>query len=300
MRNFYLTALLWSLCLFSIEAYAAPEGDGDNRRNGDEIDIFAHIDYDELVYVEGGTFMMRAYSALTSETGMEENGPADSIVYEVTLLPYYIGKFEVTQQLWEYVMNYTGSTEDSIKLEPAGPYFGGYKERPTEEYGVGDNCPVYWVSYNNIVNEFLPRLNIITGKYFRLPTEAEWEFAARGGQEDTLKYAGSDVISDVAWYTNNSKRKVHPVGSKMPNALGLYDMSGNVWEWCSDFFYNTYEGEYNYDTNPETGYYRVLRGGSWKSEADYCGVSYRDGRPPRARSALFGFRLVLDIEEEEE
>ena len=276
------------------------------------IDIFPNLGFDEMVYVEGGTFLMGAQSSNSSLPNYDEYVWDDeSPVHEVTLSSYYIGKYEVTQGLWEYVMNYSSKAADGSQLSPVGPYFG--EDKPSSRWGVGADYPVYWVSYDDIVNYFIPRLNQITGKAFRLPTEAEWEYAARGGQKDEYirthispaqnpgngtyyKYAGSNTIGDVAWYEDNSGRKIYPVGSKSPNALGLYDMSGNVSEWCSDW-YDNYSS--SAQTNPQgsaTGSYRVLRGGSRYDFARNCRVSHRsDDTPDYRKNGGCGLRLALSL-----
>ena len=159
-----------------------------------------------MKFVEGGTFQMGA----TSEQGSDATS-AESPVHSVTLSGYWMGETEVTQELWQAVMGSNPS------------------------YFSGTNLPVEYVSWNDIVNDFLPKLNNMTGKNFRLPTEAEWEYAARGGKSGGYKYAGSDDVGSVAWYYDNSSSKTHTVKTKSPNELGLYDMSGNVWEWCQDW-----------------------------------------------------------------
>ena len=217
----------------------------------------------KMIYVEGGTFTMGA----TSEQG------ADAFSFEkpahnVTLSHYYIGKTEVTHALWEAVMGNNRS------------------------YYKGDNLPVECVSWNDC-QEFIKKLNSLTGENFRLPTEAEWEYAARGGSKSRgYKYSGSDNIDDVAWYGDNSGSKTHEVGTKSSNELGIYDMSGNVWEWCSDW-YGSYRS--NAQTNPkgpERGSRRVGRGGSWLSYAWYCRSSGRDNFAPGDCYGI-GFRLCL-------
>jgi formylglycine-generating enzyme required for sulfatase activity len=152
------------------------------------------------------------------------------------------------------------------------------------------------VSWNDI-QEFLSKLNAKTGKTYRLPTEAEWEYAARGGSQSRgYKYAGSNSLDEVAWYTDNSGSKTHPVGQKKANELGLYDMSGNVWEWCADDWHGSYSGA------PSTGRAwidsprassRVFRGGGWDGGARYCRVSYRGNYTPSFRGSALGFRLAL-------
>ena len=132
-------------------------------------------------------------------------------------------------------------------------------------YTGDDNLPVEQVSWKD-VQEFIQKLNALTGKTYRLPTEAEWEYAARGGnQSQGYKYAGSNTVGDVAWHYGNSDHKTHPVGQKQPNELGLYDMSGNVWEWCQDWYGDYSSSAQTNPTGPSSGSYRVLRGGSWSN-----------------------------------
>ena len=217
---------------------------------------------DFMVKVDDGTFTMGADD--DDLDAADDETPA----HQVTLSSYYICKYEVTQSLWQEVM---GSNPSYFK---------------------GDNLPVECVSWNDC-QEFIDKLNALTGQHYRLPTEAEWEFAARGGNSSRgYKYSGSNVLRDVAWYGDNSGNKKHPVGTKSPNELGLYDMSGNVWEWCSDWY-----GDYNSSaqTNPDgpsSGAYRVFRGGCWIYVAGYCRVSYREGRSPGFRDNYLGLRLV--------
>ena len=220
-----------------------------------------------MVFVEGGTFTMGA----TSEQGSDAHD-YEKPIHSVTLSDYYIGETEVTQTLWQAVM---GSNPSNFK---------------------GDNLPVEKVSYED-VKEFITKLNQKTGKTFRLPTEAEWEYAARGGKKSKgYKYSGGNNIDDVAWYYGNSNNKIHPVKTKQPNELGIYDMSGNVWEWCSDWY-----GDYTSasQTNPQGpssgsyGSYRVFRGGTWSDFARYCRVSYRSFEDPSSRYCDLGFRLAL-------
>ena len=217
-----------------------------------------------MVYVSGGTFTMGA----TSEQGSDAYND-EKPTHSVTLSSFYLCKYEVTQALWQAVM---GENPSNLK---------------------GDNLPVEQVSWDDC-QTFITRLNNLTGKNFRLPTEAEWEYAARGGNRSRgYKYSGSNVLSDVAWYDDNSGDKTHPVGSKSPNELGLYDMSGNVREWCSDW-YGTYSS--TAQTNPtgsSSGSLRVLRGGSWFSVARNCRSSSRHHDVPDGRFYLLGLRLAL-------
>ena len=217
----------------------------------------------DMVRVEAGTFMMGA----TRE--MKKPRKDEKPVHQVTLTnDYYIGKYEVTQALWKAVM---GDNPSNFK---------------------GDNLPVEQVNWNDC-QQFISKLNNITRKKFRLPTEAEWEYAARGGNKSRgYQYSGSNNLSDVAWYTDNSDLKTHPVGLKLPNELGIYDMSGNVWEWCQDW-----REKYNKSsqTNPlgAIGGARVSRGGCWLFSDEYCRSSFRGGDNPNNRLMDLGFRLAL-------
>lgn len=158
---------------------------------------------------------------------------------------------------------------------------------------VGDNLPVESVSYED-VKTFITKLNEKTGKTFRLPTEAEWEYAARGGKKSKgYKYSGSNNIDDVAWYYGNSNNKTHPVKTKRPNELGIYDMSGNVWEWCSDNYGAYSSSSQTNPTGPSSGSYRVDRGGSWHYNAGSCRVSTRFFSNPSDGYYYLGFRLAL-------
>lgn len=214
-----------------------------------------------MVAVEGGTFTMGA----TSEQGGDAD--EDEKPHEVTLSDYYIGQTEVTQALWEAVM---GSNPSSHK---------------------GDNLPVENVSWYDC-RVFIQVLNQLTGKQFRLPTEAEWEYAARGGRKSQgYKYAGGNNIGSVAWCDGNSGNETHPVGTKQANELGIYDMSGNVWEWCSDW-YGVYTSSSQSDPQgPSSGSDRVGRGGGCYSDAWNCRVSIRNNSAPVGRSFNLGLRL---------
>ena len=218
----------------------------------------------EMVYVEGGTFDMGA----TSEQGSDADSD-EYPVHSVTLSGYYIGKCEVTQELWEAVM---GSNPSHFK---------------------GAQKPVESVSWYDC-QEFVSRLNRLTGRTFRLPTEAEWEYAARGGNKSLhYKYSGSGNIGKVAWYTENSGNSTHAVGTKTANELGIYDMSGNVWEWCSDWYGSYSAGAQTNPQGPSSGSRRVLRGGSWYRSARNCRVSDRGSIDPSFSSIHYGLRLVL-------
>ena len=219
-----------------------------------------------MIAVEGGTFTMGA----TPEQGSDAED-WEKPTHQVTLSSYYIGETEVTQALWQAVMGKNPSW---------------YK---------GDNLPVEEVSWNDC-QDFIKKLNALTGKNFRLPTEAEWEYAARGGNKSRgYKYSGSNNIGNVAWYKNNSAYKEHPFKTKRPNELGIYDMSGNVWEWCSDWYEDYSSAAQTNPTGPNSGWYRVRRGGSWYC-ASYCRSSYRICIDPDSRESDLGFRLVLSAE----
>jgi formylglycine-generating enzyme required for sulfatase activity len=225
-----------------------------------------------MVYVQGGTFRMGS-----NDSEAEDD---EQPVHSVTLSDYYIGETEVTQQLWRAVMGSNPS------------YFTGDSQRPVEQVSWED-CQT-----------FIRKLNALTGKKFRLPTEAEWEYAARGGNKSRgYKYCGSNILSEVAWDAVNSYDKgsshpdygTHPVKQKRSNELGLYDMSGNVWEWCQDWYDSDYYSQspsYN-PTGPGSGAARVNRGGSWCGSAWYCHVAHRLNYYPGYRGNNLGLRLAL-------
>ena len=234
---------------------------------GEDISVFnvKGVEF-KMVKVQGGTFQMGATSEQGSYVWKDENP-----VHSVTLSDYYIGQTQVTQELWQVVMGNNPSE------------FRGDNQRPVEN-----------VSWNDC-QEFIKKLNRLTGKNFRLPTEAEWEYAARGGSKSKgYKYSGSNNPDAVAWYNKNSGRKTHPVATKQSSELGLYDMSGNVWEWCYDW-----RGKYksNSQTNPtgsSAGSFRVLRGGCWYDfNARNVRVSVRNCGIPDSRSRGYGLRLAL-------
>lgn len=218
-----------------------------------------------MIYVEGGSFVMGCTSE-QSDCDYDER-PA----HRVTVDSYYIGETEVTQELWTAVMG-------------SNPSFFKGTQRP-----VGNVC---W----HDCQDFIRKLNQITGKNFRLPTEAEWEYAARGGKKSkSYKYSGSNTIVTVAWYVYNSGGQTHNVKTKLPNELGIYDMSGNVCEWCQDWYGSGYYAN-SPQANPtglSSGSYRVLRGGSWNVSAQCCRVADRGNNTPSNRRSTYGFRLIL-------
>lgn len=215
-----------------------------------------------MVPVEGGTFTMGATSEQGSDVWDYEK-PA----HQVTLSNYYIGQTEVTQALWKAVM---GSNPSDSK---------------------GDNLPVEQVSWDDC-QVFIQNLNQLTGKQFRLPTEAEWEYAARGGRKSRgYKYAGGNDIGLVAWYTDNSGNETHTVATKQANELGVYDMSGNVEEWCSDWYGDYQSSSQSDPQGPSSGSNRVSRGDCYFSDARDCRVSNRSYNLPDYRGDFLGLRL---------
>ena len=217
-----------------------------------------------MMPVEAGTFTMGA----TSE--MEDPYSDEKPTHRVTLTRnYYLGRTEVTQALWRAVM---GANPSEFK---------------------GDERPVEKVSWDDC-QKFLQKLNALTGRTFRLPTEAEWEYAARGGRKGQgCPYSGSRSIEEVAWYDGNSNGQTHDVATKQPNELGLYDMAGNVWEWCNDWYGDYSSGAQTDPTGPSSGSRRVNRGGSWGLIARDCRSSYRNGSTPGSRGRSLGLRLCL-------
>lgn len=220
-----------------------------------------------MIGVEGGEFEMGA-SAEQIADASESEFPS----HKVRLNGYYISETEISQLLWEKIMG----------------------ENPSRN--KGEKLPVEMVCWEDC-NRFLKRLNSVSGRNFRLPTEAEWEYAARGGNlSQGYKYAGSDSIEDVSWYCDNSMSSTHDVGTKKPNELGIYDMSGNVWEWCSDRYKKYDPDTLNNSSEITDGKYRLLRGGCWYSNAESCRVSYRHFIIPEYWNNYGGIRLVLSPE----
>ena len=217
----------------------------------------------DFVFVQGGCFEMGCGGWSSNCISGEEP------VHEVCVDGFYIGKYEVTQSQWQNVM---GSNPSNFQK--------------------GDNYPVEQVSWED-TQEFIRRLNNKTGKNFRLPSEAEWEYACRSGGKKE-KYCGGNKIDAVAWYGGNSVNNTHPVGTRSPNGLGLYDMSGNVWEWVSDWYDKGYYGRSprSNPQGPSLGSERVVRGGSWNCNPRYIRASDRDRSYPDIRYSILGFRLV--------
>lgn len=245
------------------EQTAVVPNSGTTSSTGNQVITVGDVSF-TMVRVEGGTFQMGA----TSEQGeyvYDDEKPA----HQVTLSPYYIGETEVTQALWEAVM---GSNPSNFK---------------------GSKRPVEQVSWDDC-QEFIQKLNQKTGKKFRQPTEAEWEYAARGGNKSQgYKYSGSNNLKKVAWFDDNSSSQTHDVKTKQANELGLYDMSGNVWEWCQDRKGDYSSGSQTNPVGPSSGSIRVNRGGGWNYDAGRCRVSIRGYDAPGYRRNDLGLRLAL-------
>ena len=216
-----------------------------------------------MVFVQGGLFTMWCTSEQVDACRDDEK-PA----HQVVLSDFYIGKYEVTQAQWKEVM---GNNPSNFQ---------------------GDNLPVENVSWED-VQFFITRLNTLTEHKYRLPTEAEWEYAARGGRHSRgYVYSGGNHIDEVAWYWENSSQTTNPVGMKMANELGIYDMSGNVWEWINDWGGTYSSGQYMDPQGPDLDSRRVIRGGSWHPGAAVGRVSLRSSRFPFLREYNLGFRLA--------
>ena len=247
----------------------------------DTVAILKEIE-NNMVYVKGGTFTMGC-------TFEQENECGDSEIpaFEVTLSDFNMGKYEVTQKQWRSIMGSNPSTFPNC-----------------------DECPVETVSWINI-QAFLNKLNLLSGKKYSLPLEAQWEYAARGGITAiltdsssplevlaidsiiTYKYAGSNNIKELAYFDENSEKKTHPVGEKNPNTLGLYDMCGNVWELCDEWYLSYWVKTQKSQNDVINSKFRSCRGGSWRSTATNCRVSNRGGATPENATDFLGFRLVL-------
>ena len=219
----------------------------------------------KMVRVDGGTFAMGCTVEQDADAEAHE-----APVHDVTLSNYYIGETEVTQELWLAVMGENPST-----------------------FNDNNQCPVERVTWE-MCQEFITQLNALTGRTFRLPTEAEWEFAARGGNKSQgYHFAGSDNLDEVAWFTENSGAATHPVGGKKANELGLYDMCGNVNEWCADWYSLYPETPQTNPTGPETGRSRIYRGGSWQNASKACRITRRNYFAPGTIRNYMGFRLAM-------
>ncbi|MBO4645808.1 MAG: SUMF1/EgtB/PvdO family nonheme iron enzyme [Bacteroidales bacterium] len=227
-----------------------------------------------MVRVNGGTFVMGRQSENPTgdhyDANAEEN---ESPIHQVTLSDYYLAKYEVSQKEWETIMG-EGTGWSSM-------------------YGYGDSYPAYNIRFVD-AEAFVQKLGYLSGLDFRLPTEAEWEYAAQGGARmDSYQYSGGDALQEIAWYNGNSNNKSHQVGTKQPNGLGLYDMSGNVCEWCSDYYGPYPNTAQTNPTGPAAGAERVLRGGSFCYVDSHCRCAARDFYNTGGQSVGVGFRLAL-------
>lgn len=230
----------------------------------------------DMVFVQGGTFMMGCTRMLNVSCDTNELP-----LQRVSLGSFYMGKYEVTRSQWFALM-----------------------ASEAEDTGGCADCPIETVSFSEI-QTYLERLQARTGKGYRLPTEAEWEYAARGGNyAEGFVYSGGDSLEELGWYvgnalqrhTGNENNRVQPVGLKKPNALGLYDMSGNVWEWCSDIYGKYRKGLHINPKGATRGSFLVNRGGGWADVSDNCRVSYRGGNNEMYKDDDVGFRVVLGVE----
>lgn len=262
--SFLAYALLAGAVTFTFSACGDKDDDEKEQKFETQTVTVGGVSF-KIVAVEGGTFQMGAPFSDTDAFEFEKPQ------HYVTLSNYYIGETEVTQALWQAVM---GSNPSNWK---------------------GEKLPVEMVSWNDCQG-FINKLNEMTGKKFRLPTEAEWEYAASGGKySQGYKFAGGNDLDAVAWNTNNSDNKTHQVATKAANEIGLYDMSGNVWEWCQDW-YGSYGSEIV--TNPQgnpSGYARVYRGGSWGYGERYCRSKMRNSYNPSTNNHGLGFRLAMGV-----
>lgn len=217
-----------------------------------------------MILVQGGSFNM----------GRNDGEYDQKPVHSVTLDNFYISKYEFTQANWRTLNG-----------------------KDPSNFSGCDNCPVDQVSYNDAA-AFCQKLSKMTGKLYRLPTEAEWEYAARGGSKGKgYKYSGDNNLDVVGWYITNSDSRTHSVGQKQPNELGLYDMTGNVWEWCSDWYNENYyvNSPNNNPSGPSSGAFRVVRGGSWADYSEFSHVTARPDFSPAVRNSAIGFRLVRSL-----
>ena len=271
--------MLGGLCAVAVLAYAETEKVITVYNNGEVVATHKLSDFEyiqvedietsemikdvETITVNGVSFDMIKVEGGTYKMGSNDGNDNEKPVHDETVATFQIGKTEVTQELWEAVM---GTNPSNFKGEA--------------------NLPVDMVSWTEC-NTFITKLNAATGKNFRLPTEAEWEYAARGGNKSQgYTYSGSNTIGDVAWYRDNSSSKTHPVAQKKANELGIYDMSGNVYEWTSDKYSTDY-------SQPRKSANRVGRGGCWGYAATIMRVAYRSNNSESSADNYLGLRLAL-------
>lgn len=230
----------------------------------------------KMIYVEGGKYIMGAQNYDSNNYNYDSNAyPDEDPINAVDIKSFYIGKVPVTQMLWKKVMGYNPGASKSL-------------------FKKSENYPVDCVSWEDSL-EFIARINYITQKHFRLPSESEWEYAAKGGNKSKgYLYSGSNDIDEVGWCKNNGEAGLQKVMSKKPNELGIYDMSGNVWEWCRDIYGHYDSNEKNTFADRLKGDDRVMRGGSWRSDAIYCRTTMRNSANPSLNFIGVGLRLALD------
>ena len=263
---FAVFALFAATMPFSFVSCGSDDDEEDRKFKNEEFNV-GQVSF-TMVAVEGGNFMMGAPEA--DSEAMDREKPQ----HKVTLSNFYIGETVVTQALWKAVMGTNPS------------------------YPQGMLLPVNGVSWDDC-QTFIVKLNQMTGKKFRLPTEAEWEYAARGGKKSKgFKYAGSDNLDEVAWYAGNATESMNPdVKKKKSNELGLYDMTGYVWEWCQDLYAEDYyiNSPAKNPCNTASGKERVLRGGDKIQSAKSCRVTVRNHKDADSKDMFYGFRLAMDL-----
>lgn len=263
-KLFYCAAAFLSACMLT--SCSSDKTEFETKGDGTAVLTSKGVDY-PMILVEAGTFKIGATAEMQMVTPSEEQ-PSHNVTITKD---YYLGKTEVTQELWEAVM---GSNPSAIK--------------------EGKNLPVINVSWDDC-QAFIKKLNELTGKQFRLPTEAEWEYAARGAKKTkSLQFCGSIYVDHVAWYKSNSRGTLNPVGAMDKNEMGFHDMGGNVWEWCQDGHF-TYPVEAQKDPCPEADSTRtyVIRGGGWNSGQSDCRYTSRSSYSATSNNADIGLRLAI-------
>jgi formylglycine-generating enzyme required for sulfatase activity len=244
---------------------------------GWQFQIKANLKPKGMIFVKGGSFQM----------GSNSGDGDESPIHEVTVSSFWIGKYQVTQKEWTEVMGNNPSGRKGKNLPVEMVIWYEVVEYCNKRSILEGLTPCYSGSGSNITCNW-------GANGYRLPTEAEWEYAARGGLKSKgYKYSGSNSIGTVAWYDENSGSRTHEVGTKKPNELGIHDMSGNVWEWCWDWYAGSYykKSPSINPKGPNSGSYRVLRGGSWNFNHDFCRISYRDINNPNEGNNNYGFRV---------
>ena len=257
-------------------------------------DVFVEELCNNLVLIEGGSFQM----------GDPFNPTKNEPAHPVKLNSFYMGKYEITHRQFVYFLTKTGYITEAQKKDGAFVAEGGKRKEVNFGYDAtgkirneeNTNDPVLYVSWND-ANEFCKWFSKETNRTFRLPTEAEWEYAARGGkQSQGMTFAGLGKPEEVAWFGANSGSETHPVGRLKPNELGLYDMSGNAWEWCEDWYGEKYyrESPEEDPKGPPTGKQKVIRGGGWRSDAKQIRSVFRTSATPNEGFYSIGFRIVTN------